>query len=94
MCRPNDYPPYEEEGEDMRYESFGPIANPDGSPTETTLEIMGFRRKVGDTFNWYPERSDYGTRVVITGFSATGVKVNYDEYPIVEDWEIPFSEAM
>lgn len=77
----------------MREENFGPVANPDGSPTETTLEIMGFRRRAGDIFMWYPNDSDYGSKVKITGFSATGVNVNYAVEPIDNDWEIPFSEA-
>lgn len=29
----------------VREENFGPVANPDGSPTETSLEIMGISRE-------------------------------------------------
>lgn len=55
MCRPNDFPPYEEtdwtgtedyysmikKGLEMREENFGPVANPDGSPTEFTKQMFG-----------------------------------------------------
>lgn len=98
MCRPNNYPPYEDN--EMREENYGPVVNPDGTPTDATLEIMGFRRRVGDTFTWYPTKlnggeSDYGSYAIITGFTATGVLINYQDVdPPIESWEIPFSEAM
>lgn len=78
----------------MREENLGPVANPDGSPTELTLKMMGFRRRIGDTFTWYPNRSDYASIVTIKAFTATGVMVNYADDPIQSDWEIPYSEAM
>jgi hypothetical protein len=78
----------------MDYEDFGPVVNPDGTPTEATLEILlGLNRKVGDTFNWYPDDSDYGTFVRIIAIAPDGLMVNYAVDPIKTDWKIPFNEA-
>lgn len=73
---------------------FGPVANPDGSPTELTLEMMGFRRRVGDTFIYFPNEEEIPQPVKIIAFTATGVVINYVTDPIENDWEIPYSEAM
>lgn len=78
----------------MREENYGPVVNPDGTPTETTLEIMGFKRRVGDTFEWLDRDTFPREMVIIIALTASGVVVNYVNNPIEEDWIITYDEAM
>lgn len=76
----------------MREENFGPVVNPDRTPTETTLQMMGIRVRPGDSFRWYPDNSDYPSVVTIIKFTPNGALVDYTDDPIDDPWEIPWSE--